>query len=253
VTSAVWTQRYDVNTLVVNPQKRLGLVGLLNILQDVAWIHGGHLGHGFDAMRAKGWIWVLARQKVVMRDWPAWGEAIDVRTWVRPVDGLLALRDTEIRVGERTVGESTASWLVLDAGTRRPAKLSMGDAGFAVRTDGGLGLTPARIGAADDLQPLARFEVRNSDLDANGHVNNVRYAQWILDATPAAAHEAYVVREYEASFLAEVLVGDRVVVEWDGAGGAGADRLRFQGRREADGKVAFAARMQVAPAGGAPP
>lgn len=246
--SVTWTQRYEVNTLVVNPHKRLGLVGLLKILQDVAWIHGGHLGHGFEAMMAKGWIWVLARHKLVASDWPAWGEAIEVRTWVRPVDGLLVLRDYEVWAGPRKVAESTASWLIVDAATRRPVKVSMGRAAVLTREDATLDLTPAKLPARDDLTPLARFQVRNSDLDVNGHVNNIHYAQWILDAVPASAHRDQVVRDYEVNFLAETSVGDQVVIEGGGAalhqepGG-----LSFQGRREADGKAVFTARLRVGP------
>jgi len=251
LTAVIWAERYNVNTLVVNPQKRLGLVGLLKILQDVAWIHGGHLGHGFDAMLSRGWIWVLARQKLVMGNWPEWGEAIDVRTWVRPVNGPLVLRDYEIRAGERKVGESTASWLVIDARTRRPVKLAMGQSAFATRGEGGLDLNPTKIAVTDGLRPLGQFKVQSSDLDVNGHVNNVRYAQWMLDAAPASAHRTYVVREYEVNFLAESRVGDRVAVEWDGAGVAPVDCLRFQGRREGDGKVVFAARLLVRPPGAA--
>ncbi len=241
MTSTIWTARYDVNTLVVNAQERLGLVGLLRILEDVAWIHGGHLGHGFDAMMAKGLIWVMARQKLAMRDWPKWGDGIDVRTWVRPVEGLLVLRDTEIWSAGRKLGESVASWLVLDAATRRPSKTAMRKGALLTRDDGGLDLTPARIAPADDLEPLARFRVQTSDLDANGHVNNVRYAQWILDAAPGGAHQTHVVRDYEVNFLAETRVGDEVIIEWDGASSS----PRFQGRREGDGKVVFAARVQV--------
>ncbi|RBP04147.1 acyl-ACP thioesterase [Roseiarcus fermentans] len=248
MTSAIWTERYAVNTLVVNGQKRLGLVGLLKILQDVAWIHGDHLGHGFDAMMARGWIWVLARQKLVMGDWPTWGDVLSVRTWVRPIEGVLVMRDTEIWSAGRKVGESVASWLVLDAATRRPPKTGMRKQGILARDDGALDLAPARIAPSDDLAPLARFRVHTSDLDANGHVNNVRYAQWILDAAPASAHRTRVVRDYEVNFLAETSVGDAVSVEWDGGGAAATDALRFQGRREADGRVVFAARLQVVPA-----
>ena len=247
MTSVIWTERYEVNTLVVNAQKRLGLVGVLKILQDVAWIHGGRLGHGFDAMMSRGWIWVLARQKLMMRAWPAWGETLEVSTWVRPVSGLLVHRDYEIRAGGRKVGEGVASWLVLDAKTRKPLKPALGDAGLATRDDGGFGITPAKIAPADDLPPLARFRVQTSDLDVNGHVNNVRYAQWILDAAPGSAHEAYVVRDYEVNFLIETRVGDEVIIEWDGAGAAPLDGLRFQGRREQDGRVVFAARLQIQP------
>jgi medium-chain acyl-[acyl-carrier-protein] hydrolase len=245
--SAVWTRSYDVNTMVVNPQKRLGLVGLLNILQDIAWIHGSHLGHGYETMIAKGWIWVLARQKLIMSDWPAWGDTIEICTWVRPVNGVLVLRDYEIRAGQRKVGECTASWLTLDATTRRPVKLAYDDMDVTTRGDDCLSLNPARIAVGDALRPIADVQVRNSDLDVNGHVNNVRYAQWILDAVPLSAHRAWRIDEYEVNFLAETSVGDRVAIEWDGTNGMSVESLQFQGRREADGRVVFAARLHVSP------
>jgi hypothetical protein len=47
---AIWYQRYNVNTFLVNPKKKLGLYGLLNLLQDAAWIHATHLGHGYENM-----------------------------------------------------------------------------------------------------------------------------------------------------------------------------------------------------------
>jgi medium-chain acyl-[acyl-carrier-protein] hydrolase len=248
MTSAIWTQRYDVNTMVVNTQKQLGLIGLLNILQDIAWIHGSHLGHGYDAMMTKGWIWVLARQTLVMSDWPAWGDAIDVRTWVRPVNGMLVLRDYEILAGQRKVGEGTAGWLTLDVATRRPIRPAFGDTDVTRRDDDSLALNPARIPVADALQPIADFQVRNSDLDVNGHVNNIRYAQWILDAVPLSAHQAYRIDAYEVNFLAETSVGDRVAIEWDGMNEASPVKaLQFQGRREHDGKAVFAARLRISP------
>lgn len=55
----IWTQTYDVNTIVLDPQKRLGLVGLLNLLQDAAWLHARHLDCGYEEMMQRGTIWVL--------------------------------------------------------------------------------------------------------------------------------------------------------------------------------------------------
>jgi acyl-ACP thioesterase len=250
MTSAVWTRSYDVSTMVVNPQKRLGLVGLLNILQDVAWIHGSHLGHGHEAMMSRGWIWVLTRQALVMSDWPAWGDTIDVRTWVRPVGGMLVLRDYQVLAGQRVVGEGTAGWLTLDVATRRPVRPAFAAAAIAARGDGGcLALEPAKIALCDGLRPIAEVQVRNSDLDVNGHVNNTRYAQWILDAVPLDAHQVYRVDAYEVNFLAETHVGDRVAIAWDGTEGTVPQpaSLQFQGRRQGDGKAVFAARLRVSP------
>lgn len=245
---AFWTRAYEVNTLVVNPQKRLGFVGLLEILQDIAWIHGAHLGHGYEDLKAKGQIWVLARQKVMVSDWPVWGDVVEIDTWARSLDGMFALRDYEIRIGDRKIGEGTASWLILDAARRRPVRFSASALGIAVPYDRHLDIHPAKIPVDDAFRPVAAFDVRNSDLDVNGHVNNTRYAQWIVDSIPVEAHRDNVVADYEVNFLVETGVGDRIVIESDAAGQTPPiDRLGFQGRRESDGKAVFTARLTTTP------
>jgi acyl-ACP thioesterase len=241
---AVWTRTYEVDSLVVNPQKRLGLVGLLEILQDIAWIHGARLGRGYDDLIAEGRIWVLARQKVVVDDWPQWGETLEIDTWARALDGLFALRDYRVRIGDRTVARGTASWLILDAAKRRPVRFTAETLGGLANLTPGFDLVPAKIPVDPDFRPIAGFDVRNSDLDVNGHVNNTRYAQWILDSIPIEAHRDHVVADYEVNFLQETGVGDRVTIESDAPGGTGpVDRLGFQGRREADGRPVFTARL----------
>ena len=186
----------------------------------------------------------MARQKLGMRDWPKWGDAIDLRTWVRPVEGLLVLRDTEIWSAGSKVGESVASWLVLDAVTRRPSRSAMRKGAILTRDDGGLALTPARIARrttssrsrGSGSRPAIWTPTATSTTSATRSGSSMR--------RPRAAHRTHVVGDYEVNFLAETSDGDEVVIEWDGASGS----PRFQGRREGDGKIVFAARLQVLPA-----
>ena len=99
--------------------------------------------------------------------------------------GPLVHRDYELLVGGGKVGECTAGWLTLDVKTRRPVRPALGGAGLGFRLDGALALTPEKIASRRDLAAIAGFSVRNSDLDVNGHVNNTRYAQWILELVAA--------------------------------------------------------------------
>jgi acyl-ACP thioesterase len=242
----VWSRSYAVNSIVANAQKRLGLVGLLGVLQDVAWTHAERLGHGYDATIDHGAIWILSRQKLVMADWPIWGDRLTVRTWVRPIKGPLIHRDFEMRVGGREVGQCAASWLTLDARTRRPVRPAAA-AQWLCRQDGALAFTPEKIALRQDLAETARFAVRNSDLDVNGHVNNTRYAQWILDATSLEAGRTCRVDSYEVNFLAEVQVNDAVAIDSAPVEAiSNVERsLHFQGRRLSDGAHAFAAVVGV--------
>jgi len=246
---AIWTQTYDVNTIVLNHDKRLGLFGLLNILQDAAWIHAKHTGWGFEDLIRQGTIWVLARQMLVMTDWPIWGDVVTIRTWGRPAAGALALREYEIIVGDRKLGECTTSWLILDWQTRRPMRFDRVAHDRVCRTEEFLNIEAQKIAVRTDVEALATFHVRNSDLDVNGHVNNTRYAQWILDSVAAEAHAAYRLTEYEINFLSETHVGDTVVIERAEIEPSSASpaRWQFQGRRTEESKAAFVARLGAAP------
>lgn len=250
----IWTQAYDVNTIVLDHQKRISLVGILNLLQDTAWIHAEHLGWGFEDLIAKGTIWVLSRQKVVMTDWPVWEEKIAVHTWPRRSGSIMALREFEIRATDKTgrerkVGECSTSWIVLDWNTRKVQKLDRIMEGMAVRSEGVLDISAERIPPRSDLTEVARFEVRNSDLDVNAHVNNTRYAQWVTDTMTLDEHARYAVAEYEVNFLAETGVGDTVIIEADlGTPDAcGAIDRHYQGRKTSEEKTAFTARIKLIP------
>jgi medium-chain acyl-[acyl-carrier-protein] hydrolase len=245
----VWIQHYDVNTMVLDHQKRISLVGVLNLLQDTAWIHAEHLGWGYEDLVKKGTIWVLSRQKLVMTDWPVWQDKMTIHTWPRRSGSVMALREFEIRVGDHKVGECSTSWLVLDWTTRKIQKLDRIMFGMETRSEGVLDIAAERITPRHDLPEVARFEVRNSDLDVNGHVNNTRYAQWLTDTMTADELAHFAIDEYEVNFLAETGVGDTVVIEAD-AGTPEADGTvwrQYQGRKTTEEKPAFTARLKLRP------
>ncbi len=249
IDNPTWTQHYDVNTMVLDHQKRISLVGVLNLLQDTAWIHADHLGWGYEALVEKGTIWVLARQKLVLREWPVWQDKVTINTWPRRSGAIMALREFEILVGDRRVGECSTSWLVLDWTTRKVQKLDRIMAGIPARDDGVLDITAERIPPRSDLAEVARFEVRNSDLDVNGHVNNTRYAQWVTDTMTTDELARYAIDEYDVNFLAETGVGDTVIIESEAgtpdAGGALA--RQYQGRKTNELKPVFTARLKLRP------
>jgi acyl-ACP thioesterase len=249
IDNPVWIQHYDVNTIVLDHQKRISLVGMLNFLQDTAWIHAEHLGWGFDALIEKGTLWVLSRQKLVMTDWPVWDDKVTIQTWPRRSGSILALREFAILVGDRKVGECSTSWIVLDWNTRKVQRLDRIMSDMVTRSEGVLDIAAERITPRQDLPEVARFEVRNSDLDVNGHVNNTRYAQWVTDTMTADELARYAIVEYEVNFLAETGVGDTVAIERDDGTPAADGSLtrQYQGRKTTEAKPAFAARLTLRP------
>ncbi len=118
---SLFVAEYKVTSFLTNSYGKLGLYGLLNLLQDVAGDHATVLGFGYDDMVRMKTFWVLTRQKVLMNKWPVQGDKITIKTWVRLGDGALSNRDFSIFTGEEKIGECTTSWITLDADSRRPA------------------------------------------------------------------------------------------------------------------------------------
>lgn len=246
----IWTEHYKIPSYLVNLRGKAGLYAVLNLIQDVGWLHAFHL----QVRLAKNQGWVFTRQKLVMTDWPAWNEVLTLRTWLRPPAEPFLFRDYELFVGDRKIGECTSTFSVMDMETRKLAKVDWVPWEGIWRTEGHLPYQPQKISAGKEIKTLADFQVRNSDIDMNRHVNNTRYAQWILDSLPLELLKQGVdLHGYEVNFLAEAKSGDTIVVQQVEASppteGFGEERQlsQFQGLRATDGKAVFSALLLSTP------
>lgn len=249
----IWQETYKITSYLVNLRGRAGLYALLNLIQDVGWMHAIHL----RVKLPENLTWVFTRQKLSMSEWPAWNESVEIRTWLRPPEGeAFFLRDYEILRNGRQIGECTSTFTVMDMRTRRMAA-AQDWSGYADiwRTDGGLIHRPEKIPFREQAETLAQFEVRNSDIDMNRHVNNTKYAQWVLDSISIdTLRGGLELLAYEVNFLAETKSGDQVRVQRasEEAGPDGLTRIQFQGVRVADNKPVFCALMTVKETAAAP-
>lgn len=236
----VFSESYRITSFLVNLRHRAGLYAVLNLVQDVGWQHAVNLG--FD-LSGQGLLWVFTRQKLVMQRWPSWNEVVELRTWMRPPnDTPFMFRDYEIWLGREKLGECTSSFTLIDEKTRKVGKPDWSSYQGVWCQEGILDLQPGKILPQDSCEDLATFQVRNSDLDLNNHVNNTRYAQWILDAVPLPLLKTAQLHEYEINFLAETKKGDEITLQRGKDAGAW---VHFQGLRKADGKAVFTAKLKI--------
>lgn len=238
---SIWVNTFPVTSYLVDLNKRLSLQGLVSLIQEMAWAHANHLGHGYTSTRAGGGLWVIARQRIEMERWPAWEEEVTVRTWLRPPGTVLVSRDFEFLCGQEKVGQASAHWLTIHHKTRRPIRLPFSDDPTQFKQTDHLPIEPSKLVDPGELQQRAEFRVGPTDLDMNGHVNNTRFAQWVLDALPLEFYKTFQLRRYQVNFLAEAGPGERVSI-W-GPEPLG-DPITLRGQR-ADGTVLFLASIEA--------
>jgi acyl-ACP thioesterase len=213
-TTKSWTESYKITSLLVNPLGKLGLYGTLNLLQETAWMHAERFGFGMHAMETQGLFWVLTRQTLAMEQWPIFGTEVHIRTWLRPPEGAFVTREFKIFNSENLeIGQASTSWLALDRNTRKILPIQKLRNWDEVTSPEDSGVITEKIPLEGEYAKVAKYRVRNSDLDINQHVNNTKYAQWILDSIPYPLHKGLRLKKYKVNFLSETHLGDEVQID----------------------------------------
>ncbi len=189
---------------------------ICNYLQEAASLDAearGFSKSNFDA--AGGNIsWVLTRMVIQMTRYPHWEEEIEVVTFPRGGRKIVAWRDFEVRTkaGER-LGVATSEWMLIDLSSRKMVPIP--ESVFTCldpNIEPVLGETPFTVklrypSEGEAAAPLT-FKAQKSQIDLNGHVNNVHYVAWLLEPLPTEQ----VRHEIELVFRSETLAGDDVCV-----------------------------------------
>lgn len=218
--SLVWTQPFRVRAYEVGPGDVASPLALIDYLQEAAGEHARALGIEHFETGDAGAAWVLSRLAMRVERLPSWREEVVIETWPSGREGLRATRDLILRdaSGAALVRARTV-WFVFDLARRRPIRLPAPVLAIVPPERPAslvLGAEPVAPEAKDGTPLTSRtFDVRQSDLDRNGHANNARFAEWALEAAPEAWHR---LRSLDLAFRGEALAGDTVVSETAASG-----------------------------------
>ena len=213
---------FCVRSYECGPDGGATLPTVCNYLQEAASLNAKELGFSKSDFQAdgSGISWVLTKLRVRMFRYPRWEDEVRVTTFPRGGRRIVAWRDFVVAdaAGNR-FGVATSEWMLIDLATRRIAAVPprVLEAANTVR-EPVLGLEPFSKFRypADAAGPAPlEFAARHSDIDLNGHVNNVHYLEWMLEPCPDVRPG-----ELEVVFRSETFAGDRVLVA-TAAGAAG--------------------------------
>jgi acyl-ACP thioesterase len=208
----VWNESFLIRSYDIDSEGLAALPALCRFMQEAALNHAAHLGIGLSHLRVKDLLWVLARQRITIHQFPRLAESITIRTEPTGKDRLFCYRDFAILDGAgRTIGAAHTVWFIMG---RRDKKPRRPDSYFTVRFgDGGEGTVPTKLRKLPE--PMisgvpSEIRVTYRDLDMNEHVNNIRYIEWIIDSFPLEFMRAHALEELEINYVAEALYGDLI-------------------------------------------
>lgn len=192
---------------------RVGVAAICSLLQSAATAHADVLGVGMADFLGHGVTWMLLGMRIAFERWPAAHEEIVVKTWPSGIRGkLVCHRDflLESAGGERLVC-ATSDWGCVDFSLRKIARLPPEALALASRDPGTrVGIEPLSRPEKPDWQRCAEIRVRRADMDVNRHVNNVRYAEWLLEPMTDEAYSRRLLR-LDISYRQEAVMGDTIL------------------------------------------
>lgn len=184
----------------------LSAQGALRFFEEIALLQSEALGVGRALYARAGVAWLLARWDLRMHADAPFDERVRVRTQPRDYRRSFAQRLFEARRSDGTlVAEARSEWVFVETARRRPVRVIPAIiAAYGVLEE--TVLPPFdELEAPTDAAFAVQFPVRASDLDHNGHVNNVRYVDWALDPLPDDLLAGRRCARVSARYLREVL------------------------------------------------
>ena len=175
---------------------------LLGYMQEAATQAAETGGFGREIIMGKyNGFWMLARMWYRIDRPLSWNEELTVHTWHRGGKGAVSYRDYDLYVENERVGEGVSAWVLADADSHRPIRLS-GVTEMAETHGGELckSMILNKLKAPAELQLVEKRVTRYSDTDINGHINNTRYADFACDGLRMDLLE-------KEKFLSEVQIG----------------------------------------------
>ena len=230
----IWTDEYEIRSYDADRKLKLKFSSLCRFMQNTAYNHAENLGVGFSFLHEKNLIWMLAGQIVKAARYPEWRDTVYLHTWPSSNDRIFYYRDFKMTDAEgQVLAAATTKWFIIDMIRRRPVrKGAIPEENFIYGEQlfgDGFDKIVIPEGKADGFSINAVY----SDIDIYRHVNSARYIEWAMDAMPAEFTQSHELREIQADYLTEAVLGDVLVLKTFSGDGDFVHSIQ----RNEDGKV----------------
>lgn len=205
---------YRLRTADFDRYDRIIPASVMDIFQDLAGEHAGYIGVGHDDLLKNNLFWILLRVKYEVVKYPGLYSQVKAKTWPHEAKRLDFIRDFKIvdEQGDLLI-KGTSLWAVLDTSTRKmvvPKNVHFNvDEYLEESTFEEKFLKTGDFEVTADMVP---YEVVSAytDIDINGHVNNTKYTNYVLNALSLPESER--IKFLQIDYKKEVREGEKLFV-----------------------------------------
>lgn len=216
--SSLYKGQYHIELRDVDFTKKLKLSALFSLFQDIASLAAEDLGYGIETLEKKYKVaWILTRIRVDILRHPTWDENITIETW--PLHPSKIDFDRDFLVKDHTgavITKAASKWVVMGLNDRKIKRTESINIHYPEnRTERAIEGKFGKFKDFGGLEPAYQKVIGYSDIDFNGHLNNSKYVDYIMDCFLPDFHKRHPIHTIEINFNQEALPGDSITLYKD--------------------------------------
>lgn len=242
-----YINKYMVMSRDVDFTKKLKMSSAFNYFEDIAALHADNLGYGIETlMEDHGVIWVITRIKVDITRYPLLNEEVVLETWPQTPKRYQFERDYLLKDKEGNILiQSLSTWVILDFKTREMRKSEMINVQLPeIIEQRAISCNLGQLKAFGKPEIVYKRMVGCSDIDMNGHLNNTRYIDYIMDCFSYDELKSYQAKSIQVNYVSEALPGEIIILYKD-SNPSDPRNIYIEGINEKTGGTIFRALLDI--------
>ena len=210
-------EAFEVPTCATDEWNNVTPAFFMKVLENFGGLHAEAFGMGHYDLLREHLAWVVSRLHIHFNRPLKWRENVVFSTWhMGQEDGLFFRREAMMATpaGEPVI-TATTGWLLINLDTRamvRHCNFASRPDSFRPEKDSEEPAPRLRIPAGVEMKTAYTYQVKQSDLDRNHHVNNTQYARFAMDALPEGLVRENGIKDFYINFVHEARLGDELEV-----------------------------------------
>ncbi len=243
------SKKYLVMVNDVDFTQKLKLSALFNYFQEIAGLHSEKLGIGFNTIQKEhGVAWVLVRIRVDIMKYPLWNDEIVIETWPQLPRKFEFDRDFIVKdIHGDIIARAISTWVILDVESRKLQKSDVIAIDYPpIIKERAIDCILGKLKPSGNPETVYKRVIGCSDIDMNGHMNNSKYMDFIMDCFTMDQVRKYRVKSIQVNYMGETLPGECLVMRKCREPYA-TNIIYVDGLNESSNETVFRALLEIAP------
>ena len=206
---------YELRYTDVDAFDNLKPSALLSFLHESACLSADELGFGYADIAPKNMGFIIVNWYIEFTRPVKLGDKLEVHTWPLRPKYLIFLRDFELFVGGAKVGVATARWCMIDTESFNvlPANAYFEEGAFDnYNTERSVDFKAWKIPVISGGETVYKKKVSFSDYDHYFHVNNTKYADYLMDAFSVEEFRGKYIKSLQVTYVKQCKEGELIEI-----------------------------------------